>query len=210
MNLKNLLFRHLRVTAKAPTTTVPTVFNTQETLLSVSTTAIMFLIVAAVSFFLGFCFWALVVIFKRSRRSRQVRLQEFEMVERMVQEEMLEESTEQLNQRLFITSGDQPNQVSTAIVDQSQQLTTTTADQPPYLATTTADQPPHLATTTADQPPHPATTTVEQPPQAAAPASQGNRSTMVACLRKITANQTIPVPTHQKRQSKVPVKYGGG
>ncbi len=199
MNLKNLLFRHLRVTAKAPTTTVPTVFNTQETLLSVSTTAIMFLIVAAVSFFLGFCFWALVVIFKRSRRSRQVRLQEFEMVERMVQEEMLEESTEQLNQRLFITSGDQPNQVSTAIVDQSQQLTTTTADQPPYLATTTADQPPH-----------PATTTVEQPPQAAAPASQGNRSTMVACLRKITANQTIPVPTHQKRQSKVPVKYGGG
>jgi len=188
MNLKNLLFRHLRVTAKAPTTTVPTVFNTQETLLSVSTTAIMFLIVAAVSFFLGFCFWALVVIFKRSRRSRQVRLQEFEMVERMVQEEMLEESTEQLNQRLFITSGDQPNQVSTAIVDQSQQLTTTTADQPP----------------------HPATTTVEQPPQAAAPASQGNRSTMVACLRKITANQTIPVPTHQKRQSKVPVKYGGG
>jgi hypothetical protein len=155
MNLKELLFGRLRATTKASTTT--SVFKPEATLLGVSTTAIMFLIVAAVSFFLGFCFWALVVIFKRRRRSRQVRLQEeFEMI-----------------------------------------------------AAATENQPQQLGTTTVDQLQQQATTTVYPSHQAAQPSNQGNRSNLAASLRKITVNQTIPVPTHLKRQSKVPVRFGG-
>jgi len=58
--------------------------------------------------------------------------------------------------------------------------------------------------TSVDQPQQVATTTVDQLQQAEPPSINSNQ------LRKITINQTIPVPTHLKRQSKVPVKYGGG
>ena len=58
--------------------------------------------------------------------------------------------------------------------------------------------------TSVDQPQQVATTTVDQLQQAEAPSNNSNQ------LRKITINQTVPVPTHLKRQSKVPVKYGGG
>jgi len=95
MNLKDLLFGRLRGSTEASTSTKPTVLITEATISVVSITTIMLLIVAAVSFLLGFFCWALVVIFKRRRRIRNVRLQaEVEMLERIVHIVRLEENPE--------------------------------------------------------------------------------------------------------------------
>jgi len=51
---------------------------------------------------------------------------------------------------------------------------------------------------------------VNQPQLVATPSNQRAQSTQAASLRKLTKNQTIPAPENVKRQSKLPIIYGGG
>ncbi len=81
MNLKDLLFGGristiVRASAVSKTTDASPASFTSTRLFEASTITIALMVVAAVSFVLGFFFWALVVIFKRRQRVYQARLRD--------------------------------------------------------------------------------------------------------------------------------------